>query len=152
MAIMVGSARHDENGKLVNGVAGDSLQVSSTNDTSGEVSMQKMYTHSKGWYILRPTDIEHSKALSKAMITACNNSNIGYDQNGRYGVIKYGIDTNTKTEADCSSLVRACIIKSLGVDVGDFSTINEASVLEKSKLFDKRIAYVSQAKISYVYS
>ena len=146
MAIMVGSARHDENGKLVNGMVGDNLQVASTNDTSGEVSMQKMYNHSKGWYILRPAEVEHADALAKAMITACNNANIGYDQNGRYGVIKYGINTDTKTEADCSSLVRACIIKALRVDVGDFSTINEADVLEKSNLFEKRIAYVSQAK------
>ena len=144
--IMVGSARHDENGKYVNGVAGDSLQASSTNDTSGEVSMQKMYTHSKGWYILRPKKVSHADDLAKAMITACNNANIGYDQNGRYGVIKYGIDTTTKTEADCSSLVRACIMKSLGVDLGDFTTMNEASVLEKSDLFEKRIAYVSQSK------
>ena len=144
--IMVGSARHDENGKYVNGMVGDALQKSSTNDTTGEVSMQKMYTHSKGWYILRPSKVEHAEVLAKAMITACNNANIGYDQNGRYGVIKYGIDTTTKTEADCSSLVRACIIKALRVDVGDFSTINEADVLEKSNLFEKRVKYVSQAK------
>ena len=144
--IMVGNAKHDENGKIINGKAGDSLQASSINDTSGEVSMQKMYNHSKGWYILRPKAVEHAEALAEAMKVACNNSNIGYDQNGRYGVIKYGIETTVKTEADCSSLVRACIIKSLKVDVGDFSTANEASALESSGLFEKRVKYVSQAK------
>jgi len=144
--IMVGSARHDENGKYVNGKAGDSLQKSSTNDTSGEVSMQKMYTHSKGWYILRPEEIEHANALAKNMKVACNNKNIGYDQNGRLGIIKQGINTKVKTEADCSSLVRAIIRTALGVDVGNFTTANEADVLEKSGLFEKRVKYVSQAK------
>ena len=47
MAILVGSARHDENGKYVNGVIGDNLQKG-IDDTAGEVSMQNMYVHSKG--------------------------------------------------------------------------------------------------------
>ena len=41
--IMIGSARINERGKLSGGVAGDQKQVSSANDTKGEVSMQPFY-------------------------------------------------------------------------------------------------------------
>ncbi len=40
------------------------------------------------------------------MKRACNNSNIGYNQNNRLGIIPHGISTTTKTECDRSSLVR----------------------------------------------
>ena len=146
MAIMVGSARHDEDGKYVNGNIGDSLQKSSTNDLAGEVSMQKMYIHSKGWYILRPKSVDHANAIADKMKVACNNANIGYDQNNRLGVITYGVNTEVKTECDCSSLVRECVKEATGKDVGNFTTANEVSVLEKSGLFEKKVAYVSQAK------
>lgn len=144
--IYVGSARIDERGKLSGGQAGDQKQTSSTNDTKGEVSMQPFYVHSKGWYILRPKKISVANKMAKSMTTACNNSNLGYDQSNRLGVITYGVNTKTKTECDCSSLVRACIIESTGKDVGNFSTWNEADILEKSGLFEKRIVYVNQTK------
>lgn len=142
--IYVGSARSDENGKYSGGTVGDQKQTSSTNDTVGEVSMQKMYTHSKGWYIFRPKDVSVANAIASAMITACNNKNLGYDQSNRLGVIKYGVDTITKTECDCSALVRACVIKATGKDVGNFTTATEATYLAKSKLFEEKIAYVNQ--------
>lgn len=144
--IYVGSARHDENGKYSGGKVGDNLQKTSTNDTIGEVSIQKMYAHSKGWYILRPTSSSNAESLANAMKLACNNANIGYDQSNRLGVVKYGINTTTKTEADCSSLVRACIKYALKVDVGNFTTSNEVKVLVSSKLFTNIGAYVSQEK------
>lgn len=144
--IYVGSARRDENGKYVNGVAGDSLQKSSVNDTVGEVSMQVMYAHSKGWYILRPKNIAHAGLIASKMTTACNNKNIGYDQNGRYGINACGVSTTTPTECDCSSLVRQVVKEATGKDPGDFTTFNEADVLEATGLFEKRIAYVSQEK------
>ena len=144
--IYIGSARIDERGKLFGGQAGDQKQTSSTNDTKGEVSMQPFYLHSKGWYILRPKDISAANKMASAMTIACNNKNIGYDQYNRLGIIKHGVDSKVKTEADCSSTVRACIIKATGKDVGNFNTANEASVLEKSGLFQKRIAYVNQTK------
>lgn len=143
--IYVGSARSDENGKYSGGTVGDQKQTSSTNDTVGEVSMQKMYTHSKGWYIFRPKDVSVANAIASAMITACNNKNLGYDQSNRLGVIKYGIDTTTKTECDCSALVRACIIKATGKDVGNFTTATEPSFLANSRLFENKIAYVNQS-------
>ena len=144
--IYIGSARIDERGKLFGGQAGDQKQTSSTNDTKGEVSMQPFYLHSKGWYILRPKDISAANKMASAMTIACNNKNIGYDQYSRLGIIEHGVDSKVKTEADCSSTVRACIIKATGKDVGNFNTENEASVLEKSGLFHKRAVYVNQTK------
>lgn len=144
MAILVGSARHDENGKYVNGVAGDNLQKG-TDDTAGEVSMQNMYNHSKGWLILRPKLVAHANAIAERMKAACNNKNIGYDQNNRLGVTKYGIDTKTATECDCSSLVRECVKEATGKDPGNFTTANEASMLEATGLFENRIEYVNQS-------
>lgn len=145
MSIMVGSARHDENGRAVNGAAGDQKQVSSSNDTVGEVSMQAMYAHSKGWYILRPKNVVHANAMATIMKKACNNANIGYDQNNRLGIIKYGTGTQTKTECDCSSLVRQVVKEATGKDSGNFTTANEASALEGIGLFEKRQTYVSQS-------
>ena len=144
--IYIGSARVDERGKYFGGSVGDQKQKSSTNDLIGEVSMQPMYIHSKGWYIYRPKKVEIANALASAMFISCNNKNLGYDQYNRLGVIKYGIDTNTKTECDCSSLVRACIIKATGKDIGNFTTTNECNYLDKSGLFEKKVSYVSQTK------
>lgn len=128
MAIIIGSARHDEHGNCYSGgKAGD--------QTGQEVSTQKFYNHSKGWNVLRAKDNKVAEKLAEAMRIACGNKNIGYDQSERYGVIKHGINTKVKTECDCSSLVRACIIYASGKDVGDFNTSNERSVILKSGLF-----------------
>lgn len=145
MAIIVGSARVDERGKYNSGAAGDQLQKG-TNDTAGEVSMQNMYTHSKGWYVLRPKSAAHAKAIAERMKAACKNAKLGYDQYNRLGVIKYGIDTDTKTECDCSSLVRQCVKEATGVDAGNFTTANECTKLAATGLFESKFTYVSQAK------
>lgn len=142
MAVIIGSARIDEKGNATGGVVGDQKQTS-TPDYKGEVSFQNFYVHSKGWYVLRPKSVDHAKAIAKSMKTACNNPNIGYDQNGRYGVVKYGTATKTKTEADCSSLVRVCVKEGTGKDPGDFNTSSEVSVLEKTGLFEAKKAYTS---------
>lgn len=146
MTIIVGSARIDENGRARGGAAGDQKQTSAVNDTKGEVSMQNMYVPSEGLYILRPKAVSHAERIAGKMIQACNNANLGYDQGNRLGVITYGIGTKTKTECDCGTLVRACIKEATGKDPGNFTTSNEASVLEATGLFEKRQAYVSQAK------
>lgn len=142
--VVIGSARIDERGKASGGAAGDQKQVSAE-DYKGEVSMQTMYQHSKGWYVLRPNSDIVANALSHAMIRACNNPNLGYDQNQRLGVITYGIDSKIKTECDCSSLVRACCI-AVGFDPGNFTTANEKNVLAKTGIFGDIISYISQAK------
>ena len=128
MAVIIGSARHDEHGNCYSGgKAGD--------QTGQEVSTQNFYNHSKGWNVLRAKDNKVAEKLAEAMQIACGNKNIGYDQSERYGIIKHGINTKVKTECDCSSLVRACIIYASGKDVGDFNTSNERSVILKSGLF-----------------
>lgn len=133
MGLIVGSARIDENGNLKNGKAGD--------QTKKEVSTQNYYMHKKGWYVMRAKSVAHANALATAMEQACNNDNIGYDQNERNGVItqlkKYGSLSKiaVATECDCSALVRACIIQACGKDVGNITTANLATTLEKSGLF-----------------
>ena len=128
MAVIIGSARHDEHGNCYSG-------GKSGDQTGQEVSTQKFYNHSKGWSVLRAKDNKVAEKLAEAMKIACDNKNIGYDQSERYGIIKHGINTKVKTECDCSSLVRACIIYASGKDVGDFNTSNERSVILKSGLF-----------------
>ena len=144
--IIIGSARHDENNKYSGGAAGDQLQTSSTSDKAGEVSMQNMYTHSKGWYIFRPKSVAHTNAIAAKMEAACNNANIGYDQNQRTGINTYGISTTTKTECDCSSLVRQCVKEATGTDPGNFTTATEATKLAATGLFEDKIAYESQSQ------
>ncbi len=141
--IYVGSARIDEKGTASGGAAGDQKQKGAP-DYSGEVSMQQMYTASKGWYILRPKSEAHATALAKAMTKYCNDANVGYDQGNRTAIMSY--NGSGKTECDCSSLVRRCIKDATGKDVGNFTTANEASTLAKSGLFEARQAYTSQAK------
>lgn len=138
MDIIIGSARCDENGKYCGGKVGD--------QTGKEVSTQKFYVSSKGWYVLRPKSISHASLLANKMLQACNNKNIGYDQSNRLGIIKYGILTSVKTECDCSSLVRQCIKEAIGKDVGNFTTSNEVAVLVNSGLFDK-ISYTSSTTL-----
>lgn len=146
MGILIGSARIDENGKAKGGKAGDNKQVSSTNDTLGEVSMQTMYNHSKGWLIFRAKDVAVANRLAKAMEIACNNKHIGYNQSDRLGVITYGINTIIDTNCDCSSLVRACLIDATKVNVGDFTTGNEKDILKESGIFEAPITYIDQNK------
>lgn len=144
--IYIGSARHDENGKYVGGAAGDQLQKSSTNDTVGEVSMQTMYKHSKGWLVARLKSVTHANKAAVAMKQACNNADIGYDQNGRLGIITYGTATKTKTECDCGTLVRECIKEATEKDPGNFTTADEISKLKATGLFEEPFEYVSQEK------
>ena len=128
MSIIVGSARHDENGKYSGGKQGD--------QTGREVSTQVFYVHKKGWYVLRAKSADVANKIASAMYTACANDNIGYSQSDRYGVVKKGVNTKTKVNCDCSSLVRACIKEATGKDVGDFSTYWENSMILSSGMFD----------------
>lgn len=138
MAVRIGSARCDENGKLTGGRAGD--------QNGREVSEQNFYVHSKGWYILRPKSPETALKIAERMRAACNNPNLGYDQNQRTGVIKNGIDSKIPTECDCSALVRACVKEATGKDPGNFTTANEKGMLMATGLFDS-IVYKTGTKI-----
>ena len=142
--IEVGSARIDENGNANWGRAGD--------QNAREVATEPFYSHRLGWTMLRPKDKEVARKIGLAMLEACLNNNIGYDQSNRYGVIsclqKYGrlAKINEATEADCSSLVRACCMQA-GIKVGDFNTSSEASVLEKTGAFQKAVTVTNDTKL-----
>lgn len=146
MSIVIGSARSDENKKYVGGKKGDQRQTSS-NDCSGEVSMQNFYVHKKGWYVLRPKDKLVADMIACKMKDACNNKNIGYSQSDRLGIIANGIETLQPTNCDCSSLVRECIKEATGKDVGNFTTSNEANILERSGIFETRKVYKQGMKL-----
>lgn len=135
MAIIIGSARIDERGKATGGKPGDQEQTSSP-DYKGEVSMQNFYVSSKGWYILRARNPQVAFNIAIAMTIACNNPNIGYNQAKRLDIIKAGTHATSPTSCDCSSLVRQCVRES-GIEVGNFTTANEASVLVGTGQFEK---------------
>ena len=131
----IGSARIGERGKATGGKAGDQKQKTSP-DYKGEVSMQNFYVSSKGWYILRAKNPQVASNIALAMTIACNNPNIGYNQARRLDIIKAGTHATSPTSCDCSSLVRQCV-REAGVEVGNFTTANEASVLTATGHFDK---------------
>lgn len=131
----IGSARIDESGKALGGKPGDQKQKA-TPDYKGEVAMQNFYVSSKGWYILRAKNPDIASKIALAMTIACNNPNIGYNQAKRLDIIKAGTHATQPTSCDCSSLVRQCVRES-GIEVGNFTTANEASVLTATGQFDK---------------
>lgn len=144
--IIIGSARMGENGRITGGKAGDQKQAT-TDDYKGEVSMQNFYHHKKGWYILRWKDAVYAEECAKAMYRACNNANIGYDQSQRNGILKAGTRTTTKTECDCSALVRQCVKEAAAVDPGNFTTSTEVTILKSTGLFQAPIKYRSGTPI-----
>lgn len=94
-----------------------------------EVSREKYYVHSKGWYVIRAKDPVARERIAVAMERACDNDNIGYSQptrNTLYNDVKpFGFDparTTKKVNTDCSALVRVCV-HFAGIPVGDFSRL-----------------------------
>lgn len=144
MSLVVGSARIDESGHISGGKPGD--------QTGNEVSTQAYYVHLKGWYCLRPKSITVANAIAEAMLQGCRNNNIGYCQGHRSNVIeqlrKAGklAKISAKTEADCSSLVRACCIQA-GFDPGNFNTASEVSALKATGQFMEPIAVTSKTEL-----
>ena len=133
MAVLIGSARIDERGRISGGSAGD--------QTGSEVSTQNWYLHSKGWRVLRAIEASQRRKIAAAMRAACKNDNIGYDQGQRntlYSLAaKVDFDPSkvtAKCETDCSALVRVCCAYA-GISVKDFITSNEAGVLLASGAF-----------------
>lgn len=133
--VRVGSARIDENGKLMGGQAGD--------QTGQEVAVEAWYRHDKGWVVIRAKDAAVRERIAQCMEAACANNNVGYDQSTSWELYdkakQYGWDcskVNTPVETDCSSLVRVCVAFAIGKDVPWFSTANQVLVLDATKLFD----------------
>lgn len=127
MAVRIGSARMDENGRLHGGKAGD--------QTGKEVSTQNWYLHSQGWRVFKAKDPAKAEKIAQDMEWACENPNIGYDQYQNqtlYQAAKpYKFNckkVKVKCETDCSHLVRVCVLYA-GIDVAEFSTASEPAAL-----------------------
>lgn len=134
MAVLIGSARADENGGYSGGKAGS--------QTAKEISTQNWYLHSKGWVLIRPKDSKVAEKIAKNMEYACNSDYVGYDQSQNTTLAsaakQYGYDISkvkTPCETDCARLVRVCCLYA-GIEVGDFYTGNMKSYLEKTGKFE----------------
>lgn len=138
--VKVGSARIDENGKTHGGAAGD--------QTGKEVATQSWYLHGKGWRVLRHKDRGAAKRAAEAMLAACANENVGYDQYERDTLMTAAEKTaydiskvSTKCETDCSALIRVCEAFAFGEDIvgkvssARFYTGNMVKILLSTGLF-----------------
>lgn len=142
MAVTFGSARSDERGKITGGKAGDQK-------SGKEVSTQNFYVHSKGWRVFVCKIPEMRPVMAALMQQACDNNNIGYDQNQRTTLSKLLPDAGyiikkvgNKCETDCSRLVIDiinCTFKILGIDAeipnGNTSTL--PNLLLRSGYFEE---------------
>lgn len=108
MAIKIGHASIDENGKAKGGSAGD--------QTGQEVCIRTWYN--KPWtYVLRCKDSSIAEKMASACEAGCANNNIGYDQNQRNTLhtqaksVNYKLaNITTKCETDCSAFMTVCAI------------------------------------------
>ena len=133
--VRVGSARIDENGKVSGGVPGD--------QTGMEVAIEPWYLHKQGWVVIRAKDSKVRERIAICMEAACANNFIGYNQDGSWELYdkskQYGWDcskVNVTANTDCSSLVRTCVAFAAQKEIAWFSTLNEVTVLDGTKLFD----------------
>lgn len=135
MAVIIGSARHDENYNYSGGRAG--------NQSGNELETQEWYLHSKGWRVLRCIDQVRREMIADDMVKAIKNKNIGYDQDENYTLwdvaknVGYDCSLVTeKCETDCARLVRVCCAYA-GIFVPDFYTATEAFELLRSGMFEE---------------
>lgn len=133
MAVIIGSARGDERGRITGGQAGD--------QTGREVATETWYKASGGWRVLRAKDPAAAERIAWDMQAACDNNKIGYDQSENqtlwYEVRPLGFDCSKVTqpcETDCSQLVRVCV-NYAGIPAGYFYTGDEAAVLLSTGAF-----------------
>ena len=114
MAIKIGHASIDENGRANGGTAGD--------QTGRELCTRTWY--SSPWdTVLRCKDSKKAELMAKACEAACANTKIGYDQyqrntlNDAAKAVGYDLSKITKAcECDCSSLMTVCA-QAAGIDV-----------------------------------
>lgn len=134
MAVRIGHASIDENGKARNGKAGD--------QTGKELCIRDWYN--KPWTsVIRPKDSTIAEKIAIAMEQACANDNIGYDQYQRTTLYTQAKANNwnlskitTKCETDCSALVAVCV-NAAGISVSkDIYTGNQLQALKNTKRFD----------------
>ena len=117
-----------------------------------QVSTQNYYNPQQGYWLGFMPSQAVANNISNAMLDACNNDNILYNQSKRNGVYNelkagksiYNIDKTTY--CDCSSLVRACLYANGFPNICDFNTASEPSVLRKLGFTESKITSVSQCK------
>lgn len=134
MAVLIGSARSDERGKITGGKAGDQKG-------GKEVSTQSWYRHKKGWRTFRCKDPAKAKKMAKAMHMLCDTNLVGYDQWQRdtlYEALELvGFDLlrlDKAVETDCSALIRVCAACA-GIYLPDFTTGGQAKAMLASGAF-----------------
>lgn len=105
MAVLIGHASIDENGKISGGASGD--------QTGKEVCTRGWYN--SGWQtVLRCKDSDKAEKMAQECEAACLNPNIGYDQGQRNTLRKaakaanFNLSKVGKCECDCSSLMAVC--------------------------------------------
>ena len=134
MAVLIGQAGTDENGKITGGKAGD--------QTGKEVYTRNWWA--MGWtQLVRPKTAELAEKIAANMEAACKNENIGYDQSGRLTLYEAAKAINfnlaaikTPCECDCSALVAICVIAA-GISVNpDLYTGNEVAALQATGKFE----------------
>lgn len=136
MAVIIGSARSDENNGAKGGRPGDQK-------SGKEVSTQNWYIQpsNKTWRVFRCIDPDKAAKIAYCMKAACDNNNIGYDQGDRLTLFneakKVGFDCAKVTkpvETDCSALVRVCCYYA-GIEPANFTTPNEPTRLLNTGAF-----------------
>jgi hypothetical protein len=136
--VKIGNASIDEHGKATGGRAGD--------QTGKEVGIRDWYN--RPWNtVLRAEKTADANKIAKAMKQACNNKNIGYDQNQRTTLFERAKNNNfdiskvsAKCETDCSALVAVCI-NAAGIKVSkDIYTGNMVAAITATKAFKKLTA------------
>ena len=137
MAIRIGHASIDENGKAVGGTSGD--------QNGKEVCIRSWYNG--GWeFLARPKSAAVAEKMALACEAGCANHNIGYDQNQRNTLntqakkVDYDLSKiTTPCETDCSAFVSVCILAA-GVNLsysGNLPTTRTLkSALSKTGNFD----------------
>jgi uncharacterized protein YgiM (DUF1202 family) len=107
MAVKIGHSSIDENGRIAGGQSGD--------QTGKEVCIRDWYD--KNWdYVIRCNDPAIAEKIAASCEAACNNANVGYDQNQRNSLyleaLKVNMDLSKvgKCECDCSSLASICCV------------------------------------------
>lgn len=133
--VRVGSARIDENGKIMGGQPGD--------QTGFEVAIEPWYSHPKKYVVARAKRASVRESIASDMEAACANDMIGYNQKGSWELYdrskEYGWDCSkvkVASNVDCSTLVRACVAYALQRDIPWFSTLNEIEKLSETGEFE----------------
>lgn len=115
--VKFGSARIDENGHARGGRRGD--------QTGCECMIQEAYWHRNGWRGIRAKDPNKANNIAWIMILACMSNLVGYNQDDRYAIFFSDLREGVLTNADCSTLVPFCVIKSgISVNVNGIWTGN----------------------------